>query len=687
MDSGNGMSEETAITIPVAKSGTINFIVNLPDNIRTLRLDPMQDAGTIEFDKIVFTEIGAIEKICRMARRVILSFRSRNRSYISMIESNTLNDVHWFQILSYIEKIYYKLSYSRSYQPGHASSYDQWIEKHDKLTDDDRGAIRRHIEAMSHIPLISIIMPVYNTPAELLRNAIDSVINQLYPYWELCIADDASTQPHIREILGEYEKRDNRIKIVYRSVNGHISEASNSALSIASGEFIALMDHDDELSEKALYRIADVINKYPQTEIIYTDEDKIDVDGRRFSPHFKSDWNQELFFSQNYISHLTVYSSRILKQAGGFRKGFEGSQDYDLTLRCINLTCPSRIYHLPEVLYHWRTIDGSTASNENAKNYSYEAGIKALEDHFRTEKGTVIELGPWPGTYRVKYPIRDPEPLVSLLIPTYNGHELLKKCVESILNKTIYNNYEIIVINNRSDCPLTLQYLDELNRCKNINVVQYDKPFNFSAINNFAVQYAKGEFIGLINNDVEVISSEWLTEIMSYAIRPKIGAVGAKLLYSDGRIQHAGVIIGLGGVAGHSHKHLPGDTPGYFCRAIIPQALSAVTAACLIVSKTAYIEVGGLDEKNLAVAFNDVDFCLKLREAGYRNVWTPYALLYHHESVSRGHDDTPEKKARFSREAQFMKTKWGKKLLADPFYNKNLTLDREDFSIGLERNI
>jgi GT2 family glycosyltransferase len=483
-------------------------------------------------------------------------------------------------------------------------------------------------------------------------------------------------------VLLEFAQQDKRVKVIFREINGHISAASNTALSLATGDFVALLDHDDELSPHALYWAAAEINKYPNAEIIYSDEDKIDLDGKRFDPFFKPDWNPELFFSQNYISHLTIVKAELANVAGGFRKGFEGSQDYDLLLRCIRKTEDDRIRHIPRILYHWRAVAGSTALRESEKEYTIDAGIKALSEFFSNiTPGIYIEPGPWPTTYRVHYPVPEPAPKVSVIIPTRNGFNILSRCIESIFTKNTYPDYEIIIVDNQSDERETLEYFDKIKNERRIRIVRFDKQFNFSAINNYAVKQAHGGLICLMNNDIEVIEAGWLSEMVSYAVRPDVGAVGAKLLYPDDRVQHAGVITGLGGAAGHSHKFIARDDPGYFCRAILPQALSAVTAACLVVRKSVYEEVGGLDE-DLAVAFNDVDFCMKVRAAGYRNVWTPYALLYHHESASRGYEDTPEKQERFSKEISMMKERWGNRLLSDPYYNPNLTLDREDFGIA-----
>ena len=444
------------------------------------------------------------------------------------------------------------------------------------------------------------------------------------------------------------------------------------------------MDHDDELPLYALYFMAEAINRHPDAAVIYSDEDKIDELGIRSDPHFKSDWNPDLFFSQNYVSHLGVYRRSLLEKISGFRLGVEGSQDQDLLLRCLPHINATQIIHVPRILYHWRTLPGSTAMASGEKTYTTDAGIKALEDYFQHtgQPDVLVEMGKVPNTYRVRYPIPSPEPLVSLLIPTRDKVELIETAVRSILEKSTYQNYEILILDNGSIEETTLKYFAAIQaQDSRVRVLRWDFPFNYSAINNFGASQAKGEILGLINNDIEVISPEWLSEMVSHAIRPEIGCVGAKLYFSNDTIQHAGVICSLGGVAGHSHKYFPRDHPGYFYRLVLPQNITAVTAAVLLVKADIFHSVSGLDETNLTVAFNDVDFCLKVRKAGYRNLWTPYAELYHYESISRGAEDNPEKLKRFDSEMDYMKKKWPSFMDQDPMYNPNLTRDREDFSI------
>lgn len=555
-------------------------------------------------------------------------------------------------------------------------AYARWIEQHDTVDEPRRALLRTAVAALPRKPLISIVVPTYNSDIGLLRSMIESVQAQLYPHWELCIADDASTATGVTATLREYAAADRRIKLTLREINGHISEASNSALSIVSGEYIALLDHDDVLPEHALYLVAKAINDEPHARMFYSDEDKLTPEGQRVAPYFKSDWNPELFLVQNLFSHLGVYETSLVRQAGGFRKGLEGSQDHDLALRCVELAGHAAVHHIPHVLYHWRIVPGSTAGAGTEKPYALAAGIRAVEDHLSRigVRGTVSQLASDVGILRVRYALPLAAPLVSIIIPTRDGVELLRQCIESIFAKSTYTNFEVIVVDNGSVKPETLSYFEALRRRTNVSVICDDRPFNFSALNNAAVAQAKGEFVCLLNNDIEVISPGWLDELVSLAAQPNNGAVGACLWYPNDTLQHGGVILGLGGVAGHMHYKMRRGTFGYFGRAVATQNVSVVTAACLVIRRAVYDEVGGLDEE-FAVAFNDVDFCIRVREAGYRNVWTPHAELYHHESATRGSDMAPEKFQRFQREVRLMESRWGELLLHDPAYNPNLSLD------------
>lgn len=564
---------------------------------------------------------------------------------------------------------------------GIAGDYARWIKCYDQLQQHDLKRIREQIAQFNYSPLISVLLPVYNSNLKWLRRAILSVQKQLYANWELCIADDASTDRQIWPFLKRCAHRDRRIKLMRRTQNGHISAASNDALRLATGDFVALLDHDDELAPTALYFVALALNKNRDLQLLYSDEDKLEERNRRSEPYFKSDWNPELFLAQNFISHLSVYRTDLIRRVGGFRIGFEGSQDYDLTLRCVEQIAPEEIEHLPWVLYHWRAGDHSTASNPTAKPYAQEAARRAVQEHLERTgvTGTVI---PSHGVYlQTKYALPNERPLVTIIIPTRDQASSLKKCVNSIFEKTDYPAYELIVLDNQTQDSEALKFLAELKKRDGIQVERIDQAFNYSRLNNHGVELSRGSFVALLNNDVEVLHADWLSEMVSRAVQPRVAMVGARLWYPNGTIQHGGVILGAGGIAGHAHAGLrPGD-PGYFARAHLAQDVSAVTTACALVKRQAYLQIGGFDE-NLAVTFNDVDLCLRLHEAGYRIVWTPYAELLHHESASRGFEDSTPKQVRFLAEVNYMKSKWGDRLQRDPFYNPNLSLDENLFTLA-----
>ncbi|MEJ2244642.1 MAG: glycosyltransferase [Acidobacteriota bacterium] len=561
--------------------------------------------------------------------------------------------------------------------------YQEWIHKYDLLSDQDRAAIREKIAGFLSRPLISVVLPVYNTPEKFLRAAIESVRNQLYENWELCIADDHSPKPHVRKVLEEYRAKDDRIKVVYRKENGHISVASNSAIELATGEFLALLDHDDELSEHALYFVVNEINEHPDAALIYSDEDNLTEFGMRFNPFFKPNWNPELLYGQNCVCHLGVYRADLVRKIGGFRKGFEGAQDWDLVLRFIEQISEAQIRHIPQILYHWRVIRGSTAHSATAKPYALRAGCEAIEDHFeRTRTRAKVEILEDIANYRIIYALPQTQPLVSLIIPTRDKAEFLQRCVTSIRDKTNYKIYELVIVDNDSVEARTLDYLEELEQEPNVTIVRDKAPFNFARLNNQAAQHAKGELLGFLNNDLEVINSNWLREMVSICCQEGVGGVGARLWYPNNLLQHGGVILGIGGVAGHSHKGRPRYDPGYFNRASLVGCFSAITAACLLMPRRVFDEIKGFDEQALAIAFNDIDLCLRIREQGYRIVWTPYAELYHHESASRGYENTKEKFQRFEKEIKVMQGRWGALLQNDPYYNPNLTLESEDYALA-----
>lgn len=532
----------------------------------------------------------------------------------------------------------------------------------------------------SEQPRISILLPVYNVDERWLRRCIDSVLEQNYHNWELCIADDASSVPHIRRTIESYLSKDKRIRAVFREKNGHISLATNSAFTLSSGDYIALLDHDDELAPHALMRIAECVKDNPDARLIYSDEDKIDEQGLRHGPHFKSDWNYDLFLGCNMISHLGVYHRECFEKVDGFRTGFEGAQDWDLALRVIETIVPSQIVHIPEILYHWRNIDGSTAQNINQKDYANAAQRRAIESHFKRIKANATIESVDGFDWKINYPIPHPNPKVSIIIPTKDRIDILKPCIDSILEKTKYPNYEIVIVDNASETPETQNYFNEIKTINSIRILKDEGEFNYSRINNDAISTCESQLICLLNNDTEVITSNWLREMVQHGMREEIGVVGAKLLFPHDHVQHGGVIMGLGGIAAHAFKYLHRSDDGHIHRAHLVSGYSATTGACMLFKKSTWALIDGLDQENLAISYNDVDFCLRANEHGLRTLVTPFALLYHKESATRGPEETNDNKARFNKEREYMRTKWKDVIKRDPFYNPNLTLDRENFS-------
>jgi O-antigen biosynthesis protein len=562
--------------------------------------------------------------------------------------------------------------------------YSDWIAQFDTLTPAGRTGLRRELRFLPRQPLISIILPVYNPDLHFLEAAIDSVRDQIYEHWELCIADDASTDLKVRPFLEKAAAADARIKVTFRAHNGHIAACSNSALELATGEWCALLDQDDAFAENALALVALEIDRHPEAGLIYSDEDKIDETGGRSNPFFKPDWNPELFLGQNYINHLGCYRADLLREIGGFREGFEGSQDYDLALRCVERLRPKQIRHIPRILYHWRMIGGSLAAVPDAKPYAKEAARRAIADFCdRNEMPAVVVPCPENAeSHRVIQALPEPAPLASIIIPTRDRLGLLRRCIESIRARTDYEPFEIIVVDNGSVEEETKAFLRHSEADNKIRVVVENGPFNYSRLNNRAATAARGDILVFLNNDTEIDDADWLREMISHAARAEVGAVGARLWYPDGTLQHGGVVLGLGGVAGHAFPNIPRGHPGYFNRAMLQQNCSAVTGACMAVRKTVFEELGGFDEENLGVSFNDIDFCLRLTQRGYRVIWTPYANLIHHESASRGHQRTREEQQEFERAVDYMQMTWGTQLMRDPFYNPNLSLNPPGFEIA-----
>lgn len=554
--------------------------------------------------------------------------------------------------------------------------YTNWFKEHQPTQEELR--VQQEVK-FEYQPLVSVIVPLYNTPQRFLKEMIDSVIMQSYQNWELCTVDASDVScSFVEEIVKEYIKRDNRIKYKKLDANYGIAENTNRALEISSGEYILLFDHDDLLMPNALFEVVKELNENKEIDFIYSDEDNVYEDGKTLTnPHFKPDWSPYTLRSYNYITHIVVFKRTLMEQVGIFRKEFDGSQDHDMVLRLTERA--KYIKHISKILYHWRIHSGSVASGIGAKEYALEAGRKAVQAQLDRNniKGEVVH-GLYPCTYKVNYEIAN-QPLISIIIPNKDSKGMLSLCIESILEKSTYKNYEIIIVENNSSTEEIFGYYEQLKSNSKIKVVYWKGEFNYSAINNFGFKYTKGDYIVLLNNDIEVITPNWLEEMVMLCQQKDVGAVGAKLYFEDDTVQHAGVILGIGGIAGHSHKGFPRESSGYVGRLKVVQNLSAVTAACLMCKREIYDELNGLDE-GFKVALNDVDFCMRIRKKGYYVLYTPYSELYHYESKTRGYEDTPEKIERYRKEKEYFFSKWSEEI-QDPFYNINLTYEKEDFSL------
>ena len=553
--------------------------------------------------------------------------------------------------------------------------YQEWYEKN-KPSEEELARQRK--KKWKNPVVISVLVPAYRTPEVFLKQMMESVLFQTYPYLELCIADGSGTDDSVENVVKEYQKKDPRVRYRRLEKNEGIAGNTNAAIEMASGDYLALFDHDDLLSPNALFEVASAIEK-EKADVIYTDEDKVTSDLKEhFQPHFKPDFNPDLLCANNYICHLFVVKRSLALKLGGQDPAYDGAQDYDFIFRCTENA--EKIVHVAKILYHWRVHQASTADNPSSKLYAFDAGKRAIEAHLarigaKAEVSHTKDLG----FYRVKYQVQG-NPMVSIVIPNKDEKETLKKCLESIWKKTSYPNYEIILVENNSTTQEIRDYYKELDGKERVRVVYWDKEFNYSAINNFGISYAKGEYILCLNNDITVISPDWLEELLANCQRPEVGIVGARLYYPDNTIQHAGIVLGMGGCAGSLFVGLARSRGGYLHKAALQQDLSAVTAACFMVKKEVFEKAGGFEEK-LAVAFNDVDFCLKVRHAGYLVVYNPYAELYHHESKTRGYENTEAKKRRFQEEIEYMRCHWMPDILRDPYYNENLSLKASDYSL------
>jgi len=555
--------------------------------------------------------------------------------------------------------------------------YSQWQRKNSPSS---KELLRQQKTKFKYQPLISIIVPVYNVDPSFLEECIASVKNQTYQNWQLCLADDASSNPKIKEILQKHASADQRIVFTIRPENGHISAASNSALELANGEFIALLDHDDTLAPQALFKVVQLLNKQHDIDFIYSDEDKIDPDSNYIEPSFKPDFSLDMLLSTNYICHFSIIRKRLVDQIGAFRLGFEGSQDYDLFLRVASAT--NKIQHIPDILYHWRKVPGSTAAVYSDKSYANTASIRALTDYLSSHKiNASVENGLQPGTFRINYKIKG-NPLVSIIIPSKNKQDFLKTCIDSILNKSTYSNYEILIVDTGSDEKSAKDYLKLISHKSKIKVINWSKEFNFSEINNFATTHSRGDYLLFLNNDTQVITPDWIEALLSQAQRSEIGAVGCKLVYPNQTLQHAGVLLGVGGIANHSYYRMPDlvsqPFPQLNSKDMIRNYL-AVTGACLMISKSKFNQIKGFDP-DYAFAYNDIDLCLRLIQKGYHNLYTPYAKLFHFESTTI---NTNRNQEIFLQEQELFKSKWQQYIDSDPFYNPNLSRTQTDCSLSI----
>ena len=552
--------------------------------------------------------------------------------------------------------------------------YEQYIPTREELE-------KQRKKKWNYGPKISIIVPAYKTPEAFLRQLMDSLLAQTYANWELCIANASPEDASMEYVLKEYAKKDSRILWKKLEENKGIAENTNEAFAMATGEFAGLLDHDDLLAPNALYEVAKALETEPDIDVLYTDEDKVRGDEvlEHFQPHLKPDFNIDLLRSNNYICHFFVVRKSLLEKTGGFRREYDGAQDYDFIFRCTQAA--GKIHHIPEILYHWRTHQSSTADNPESKLYAFEAGKRAIEENLR-QNGLIGEVSHTKdyGFYRVKYPVQG-DPLVSIIIPNKDAKEDLEKCIQSILEKSSYTNYEILIVENNSTGEEIFSYYKELSENSRIRLLRWKREFNYSAINNYGAKKAKGDYLLFLNNDTEVISPDWIEEMLGFCQRPDTGIVGARLYFGNNTVQHAGTVIGIGGIAGHMFTDMPRERSGYMHKAAIIQDLSAVTAACMMVKRQVFDEVQGFEEQ-LSVAFNDVDFCLRVREKQYLVVYDPYVELYHYESKSRGAEDSKEKVHRFQSEIEFMRCRWETLLKkGDPYYNKNLSLVKWNYSL------
>ena len=669
IDSGEGGEGNLLIELPPSRGQLVTVIRRLPPHVAAMHLCPMEGPGQFWIEEFRIRQLRAPAVVLEIARRALRQITS------DPVRLGAWSGIAW-RIWRGGNLNSLKIFVARWLEQSDAD-YRTWVSYHDSLTDEDRAAIRARIVALQRRVTFSIVIRADDTPGETLKSCLDSVLNQLYADWELWIVGDESPASDAGAVLDEYCRLDRRIRVASASSGKGTTTTGGSVLDLATGNYIVLLDPNGTLSEHALYLIAEALDATPDLDLVYADDDEVDPAGKRASPNFKGGWDPERFLQQDYVSRFCALRADLVRRVGGWRPGYEGSEDYELVLRCMAETEAKRIGHVPFVLYHARSRPLSTGPA--AMSVVEDCVLRAVADHFSAARSlSTVERGSVPGVVRIRHSLPEPTPPVTLIIPTRNGAELVRRCIESILARTTYPSYEILLVDNESDEASSTTYFRELEASGKIRLLRFEGAFNYAAINNFAARHASGAILGLLNNDTEVINGEWLSEMVSLVTRPEIGAVGAKLLYPDGTVQHAGIVMGLHGTVGHLHQRMPKESEGYCGALVVAREVTAVTGACLLVRRSVYEEVGGLDQDHLAVTFNDIDFCLELRSRGYRNIWTPHALLYHHEAATRGPDDSPEKAARFGAEWAHMRAKWGRQLDDDPFYSPNLSLACDD---------
>lgn len=677
-DLGKGMFEANTLALPVSAKGHVYELVQFPKGIRALRWDPMESVGDFVQHPIFISRAWLPTRLFLQLLRVLTALIRADK------RDKEAAGLTWKRMATDLNGAYSAAGKIRNFVP--RFDYDKWIARNESGTQYSEKHIRAFMNRLQKPPRISIAIPAFKCDPKHLSVSIQSVIEQFADNWELIIATNQEQEMFLHENPTVPRCVSDRIRISSADMEDGETNMLNNMLDIATGEFFTILKPGDWLAPQALYFASAAINQTPSLQLLYSDEDEADEKGRRHNPYFKTDWAYDTLLSTNYVERMLLCRTSLLKRVNGFRELSPDSRGYDLVLRCLKFVDAKHIAHLSRVLYHARRSADGSLENRRALGEISVSEINSLKDYFLTTGKThlTVENGLAENTFRVRYPLPAPKPLVSLLIPTRDRVDILEPCIRSIQKLTNYSHLEILIIDNASVEEGTFEFFERVKQDDNrVKVLRYDHAFNYSAINNFGVSRANGEIIGLINNDVEVISPNWLDEMVSHAVRPEVGCVGAKLYYSNNTIQHAGVIIGLGGVAGHAHRNYVGSAKGYFNRLLITQNFSAVTGACMVLRKENYLQVGGLDEDNLSIAFNDVDLCLKLKVAGYSVVWTPFAELYHHESVSRGSDCSPESVARFNKELSFMKEKWGTDKCVDEFYSQWLTHDAEDFSTAV----